>query len=183
RAALAAKAKEIDATSARFLVEMDGEKKKALENEMVALKEEQKQIDADIAQLKVDEQRKKWETQEAYAVDAYRLLTSRETCTRCHQVGNLSAIEQVLQGPPLALAADRLRPDWIERWVNKPHRFVPYTSMTTYFSRTKDQHQTQFAGSADDQIRAVRDALMNFPRVSALPANRVPVVIQAAEKK
>lgn len=182
-AALAAKAKEIDDIKVRLQTEKDGEKTKALEAEIVAIKEEQKQIDAEIAQLKVDEQRKRWESHEAYAVDAYRLLTSRETCSRCHQVGNIAAVEQVLQGPPLHLAGDRLRPDWIDRWVAKPVRFAPYTTMIHYFSHGKTEHQTQFVGAPDDQIRAVRDALMNFPRVSALPANRVPVVIQAPPKK
>ncbi|MBM3997299.1 MAG: c-type cytochrome [Planctomycetes bacterium] len=181
--ALAAKGKEIDAMTEKLPMEKDAKKKQEMQDQITALKEEQKQLEVEIAQLSVVEQRKRWELQEAYAVDAYRLLMHRETCTKCHQVGNALAVEQVLQGPPLHLVAERLRPDWVERWVANPKRFAHYTTMIQYFSHAKTQYQTHFAGSADDQIRAVRDALMNFPRVSSLPANRVPVVIQAVPKK
>ena len=45
-----------------------------------------------------DVQRQSWHTKEAYAADAYRMLASRELCTKCHQVGMFTASELENQG-------------------------------------------------------------------------------------
>ena len=34
--------------------------------------------------------------------------------------------------PNLARATDRLRPDWVVRWLIKPQSFMPYTSMPAF---------------------------------------------------
>ena len=66
-----------------------------------------------------------------------------------------------------------MRPDWVERWVDKPQRFLPYVSlMPPYFSTKEAKWQNAHAGIAQDQIQAVRDALANYPRISELPVNR-----------
>jgi hypothetical protein len=169
-------AKEKDAKD-----EKDAAKKEAMTKEVEALKlvltsaaEDKARAEQALTKLDFATQKKLWETEEAYATDAYRLLLSRELCTKCHQVGNVTASEKNQQGPPLDLAFDRLRPDWIERWVNKPQRFLPYASiMPPYFSKHELRYQGLLAEPADGQIRALRDALMNYPRLSNMPANRL----------
>jgi CheY-like chemotaxis protein len=76
------------------------------------------------------------------------------------------------KGPSLHLAADRIRPDYMERWVALPRRLVPYTSMTQYQPfwahlkepMTPDQRapllEAEYAMTPEDRVRAVRDALL-----------------------
>ena len=158
-----------------------GADKQKLQEEVDALALTLKTIAADKEQLEkslgaLDEKslRKNWEEKEAYVADGYRLLVSRKLCLQCHPIAEFTASEAVKQGPPLALASQRLRPDWIERWVDKPQRFVPYSSlMPPYFDKNKDQYQQLHAGPALEQIETLRDVLMNFSRVSNLPINRI----------
>jgi cytochrome c peroxidase len=124
------------------------------------------------------QQQANWEAREVYPVDGYRLLTNRETCLKCHQVGNLEASQAESQrGPPLHLVQDRLRADWVLRWVANPQRFLTYTSiMPQYFPAPKageaPPYQDLFVGSPFEQATAVRDVLMNFRKVADMPANR-----------
>jgi len=161
--------------------QMDATKKAALQTQLETIQGSLKAGEAERTELlnagkkwDVKAQQQNWEQSDAYVSDAYRLLSSRELCTKCHQVGSFAPSEPVKVGPPLALSSQRLRPEWIERWVNKPHRFVPYNSvMPAYFNKNIPQYQQIHAGPAMDQIRALSDALTNFPRVTALPINAV----------
>jgi mono/diheme cytochrome c family protein len=110
-----------------------------------------------------------WEASQAYATDGYYLVTS--ICLKCHRVGVMKAEQE--QGPPLDLAPERLRPDWVRRWVAHPHRFLTYESiMPVNFPPTKRQFQELFYGDSLEQITAVRDIVMNLRKVADLPANR-----------
>lgn len=116
-----------------------------------------------------------WETREGYLNDAFKILTNRGLCLQCHQVGNLTTNNQI-QGPPLHLAHQRLRPGWLERWIASPQRFLTYaTAMPNNFPADKvakdAQYQELMAGPPLDQVIAVRDLLMNYPRAAALPVN------------
>jgi cbb3-type cytochrome oxidase cytochrome c subunit len=161
--------------------EKDNAKKPALQQQLEGIQSSLKAAATEMGELEkastrwsVKNQQERWEQSEAYVSDAYRLLVSRELCTKCHQVGSFAPSEPVKIGPPLALAQDRLRPDWIERWVNKPHRFVPYNSvMPAYFNKNTPQYQALHAGPAAEQLQALRDALSNFRGISALPTNAV----------
>jgi cytochrome c2 len=172
---------KIKAKEREIMEEKGKAKKEQLEKELNDLKvaltgadEDKKQAEKALANLDVDKQQEIWEKQEVYAADAFRLLTSRELCTKCHQIGSVIAGEPNKQGPPLDQAFGRLRPDWIERWVNLPQRFVAYESvMPPYFDRNKMRFEALHAGVAQDQIQALRDALMNYPRVSSVPVNRL----------
>ena len=146
--------------------------------------EEKSKLDTAFNSVSVDKLSENWEEKEAYAADSYRLLTSRKLCAQCHQIGNIAPSEKDKQGPPLALANQRLRPGWVENWVNKPQRFVPYASlMPTYFSDQEFKWQPLHAGVASEQLQAVRDVLMNFPRVAEMPVNRLYNPDQPADKK
>ena len=84
-------------------------------------------------------------------------------------------VEQV-QGPSLALTADRLRPEWTRRWIAMPQRFMHYkTVMPQNFPANvkPNPYPESFVGSennfSEEQIRAVRDFLMIYPQVADWP--------------
>ncbi|HZZ82226.1 MAG TPA: c-type cytochrome [Gemmataceae bacterium] len=146
--------------------------------------EDEKRLQGEIKKLDVASLQKRWEEDEAYAADAYRMLTSRKMCLQCHQVGSYAPSEKDKQGPPLALASSRLRPGWLTQWINQPQRFVPYSSlMPTYFSEKEQKWQPIHSGPALEQIHALRDALINYPRISEMPINRIHNPDAPADKK
>ncbi len=163
------------------LIKADKTKEAEIRKEIEALQQqikdsavEKKRIDSELTQTDVKSLQRTWEEKEAYATDAYRLLTSRDLCSKCHQIGGIIAGDQVNQGPPLDLTSVRLRPEWVVRWVDKPHRFVPYASlMPMYFDKNTKKFQHIHEGEALEQIQALRDVLMNYPRVSSMPVNRM----------
>ena len=150
-----------------------------------AVKDAQAKVDRLTKAQDPENQKRAWRQTEAYAADAWRLVANRKLCLQCHQVGDRQASNPETQGPPLSLAADRLRPDWVYRWVATPQHFLPYNSpMPIYFPANKPpDYQHLFAGSNPEQVRAVRDVLMNYPRVSSLPVNRAWRPEMAEEKK
>jgi hypothetical protein len=117
-----------------------------------------------------------WEREDAYWTDGFRLVANTNICLSCHQVGNYAAAKpQNEQGPPLALAAERLRPEWTKRWIANPQRYLVYPSaMPQNFPADKsgeDWYQ-YFYGDSLQQATAARDVLSNLPRVADIPANR-----------
>jgi mono/diheme cytochrome c family protein len=114
-------------------------------------------------------EQREWEARQAYATDGYFLVTS--ICLQCHRVGSMKAQQE--QGPPLDLAQERLRPDWVRRWVAHPQRFLTYDSiMPMNFPPDKKQFQELFVGPSLDQVTAARDIIMNLRKVADMPANR-----------
>jgi hypothetical protein len=55
--------------------------------------------------------------------------------------------------------------------------------MPTYFSDREMKWQPLHAGVAREQLEAVRDVLMNFPRVAEMPINRLHNPDLPADKK
>jgi cytochrome c2 len=119
-------------------------------------------------------ERTQWEASQAYASDAYRLLANYNRCLNCHKVGPQRVTQPI--GPPLELAPERLRPDWLQRWIASPQRLLIYPegahAMPTNF-KSNDPPWPEFAGSMLEQATAVRDVLINYPRVADLPVNRL----------
>jgi mono/diheme cytochrome c family protein len=120
--------------------------------------------------------RKRWESEEAYASDAFRLIANRDLCLQCHSVGSLEI--EVPKAPNLALAAERLRPEWTRNWIANPTRLFPYSpAMPSNFPNDPKEIQSRklsFVGSPLETVEAVRDVLMDLPRLSDLPAMRSP---------
>jgi mono/diheme cytochrome c family protein len=149
-----------------------GDQKKAAED---ARKEAEKQL-ADLKNQAAFEktQRTDWQENQAYASDAYRLLANYNRCLNCHKVGPQRVTQPI--GPPLELAPDRLRPDWLQRWIASPQRLLIYPegphAMPTNFKKT-DPPWPEFAGSMFEQATAVRDVLINYPKIADLPVNRL----------
>src|SRR5262249_49367754 len=94
---------------------------KSLQEQLNALKQKDKQ------ETFIKDQQRQWEEKDAYAFDAYRLLTNyNNPCLSCHQVGNLPGKQA--NGPPLELTWERLRPEWTQRWIANPERMLSYSS-------------------------------------------------------
>lgn len=122
--------------------------------------------------------RARWEQSDVYVQDAYKILANKNSiCLTCHQLGSIAPKEH--QGPPLELAWERLRPEWTREWIASPQRLIYYnTPMPQNFPKTKREFLDWFNTKADDphltlmQVTAVRDVLMNLPRVADTPAAR-----------
>jgi hypothetical protein len=100
------------------------------------------------------------------------LVANEQLCLQCHQIGSIAAKEQ--QGPQLGMTAERLRPDWVQRWLTNPQRFLNHkTIMPLNFKANAKENEAQFLGSDQafsmDQIKAVRDFLMIYPQVADWP--------------
>jgi hypothetical protein len=118
-------------------------------------------------------QRALWDQKQAYASDAYRLVANYKRCLNCHQVGPQVPTQPI--GPPLELAPERLRADWMLRWIASPQRLLIFPDgqhpMTANF-RSNDPAWPEFDGNMLQQATAIRDVLVNYPKVADLPVNR-----------
>src|SRR5579875_356833 len=151
----------------------------------------QKQADLDVLKERIkfwksdrgkEQLRKEWEETGAYATDAYKLLTDRNLCLQCHNVGDVVIASP--QGPNLALTAERLRPEWVKEWIANPDRLFGYKpAMPQNFPNDTLSYQDRFVGKTIDQVIAVRDILMNLPRVADMPGNRSPAALAAGGSK
>jgi mono/diheme cytochrome c family protein len=100
-------------------------------------------------------------------VQAGELLASKEylSCWSCHVRG-----DQNPEGSPdswapdLAMAAHRLYPDWIVRWLHDPQKLMPGTKMPTFYAdpNATDGPPDILDGNDDEQIEALRDYVMSL---------------------
>lgn len=126
--------------------------------------------------------RKEWEETGAYAGDAYKLLTDRNLCLQCHNIGDV--VISSPQGPNLALTEQRLRPEWVKEWIANPDRLFGYKpAMPQNFPNDSLDYQDRLVGKTIDQVIAVRDILMDLPRVADMPGNRSRAPIAAGGGK
>ncbi len=137
---------------------------------------EREQLKKSMQQDHAKELEVKWESENAYIVDSYRLVgnnAKNAACIQCHQVGKIYPTKAVGQGPPLSLASQRLRPGWSKRWIANPMRIMYHSVMPAYFPSSKNnQFEDWLVGSAEDRVVAARDFLMIYDRALQLPTNR-----------
>src|SRR6202007_2555423 len=65
-------------------------------------------------------------------------------CLKCHATGD-PAHDKIATAPNFLLAKERLKPDWVERWITDPQAESPGTSMPSGLFR---QQNSQWAFSA-----------------------------------
>jgi mono/diheme cytochrome c family protein len=95
-------------------------------------------------------------------VEAGRLLASAEyfNCFSCHQQG-----DQKPEGPPegwapdLALARERLHPQWVIKWIRDPQAVMPGTKMPAFYP---DGPPDVLGGKDERQIEALRDYIFRL---------------------
>ncbi len=94
---------------------------------------------------------------------AAQLLFSKDyfDCFSCHQDGDKKP-EGSPEGwaPDLALGRQRLKPEWIIKWMNDPQVLQPGTSMPSYYPDAYPEDI--LSGDPDKQIEVIKDYLMHL---------------------
>ncbi len=86
-------------------------------------------------------------------------------CLKCHVVDPNKPLGPDVNAPNLALAKDRLDPDWILKWLIDPQSLQPGTKMPNFFSFNEDDDYNPIYSDADAHMQyrivvALRDYLM-----------------------
>ena len=92
-----------------------------------------------------------------YIPDAATTLTAKETdmarglfsstaapCLKCHATGD-AAHDRNATAPNFLLARERLKPDWVERWIIDPQAISPGTAMPSGLFK-RENNRWVFAG-------------------------------------
>jgi mono/diheme cytochrome c family protein len=82
-------------------------------------------------------------------------------CSSCHPTSNVLPAGKAPEdlAPNLLLASQRLRPEWILRWLTDPQKIVSGTRMPTFFPEGQSPFPQILGGNSQAQIQAVRDHL------------------------
>lgn len=89
-------------------------------------------------------------------------LFTKLNCQQCHAVGGTPANggATAVPVPNLAMAGNRLKPEWIERWLRNPSGIVPGSKMPAFWGTDEEPvvvDSTILGGNRNQQIAAVRD--------------------------
>jgi cytochrome c2 len=109
-------------------------------------------------------------TSDPAMVAAGRELFTKWQCVKCHiQGGKLPDQEPAAMAPDLALVPQRLRADWLTKWLANPGHIIPGTRMPSNFPEDpKDNSFPEyFGGDQKQQIEAVRAYLLTLGSGSA----------------
>ncbi|MFM1802280.1 MAG: hypothetical protein RJA81_1632, partial [Planctomycetota bacterium] len=101
-----------------------------------------------------------------YLAGGWNMMT-KGACIQCHTVGkNIPAGgANNVNGPNLRQVNNRFRPEYLEKWIAKPTRILPYTAMPQNIPPAgPDGPGTpqSLQGKTADQITVLRDALLNY---------------------
>jgi cytochrome c551/c552 len=143
-----------------------------------------------------------------YIPEQVPVLTAKETdmarslfsstgapCLKCHATGD-PAHDKIATAPNFLLAKERLKPDWVERWISDPQAVSPGTSMPSGLFKQVN-HQWVFAGPTPPSFNGYqgdhRKLLVDYifqltpeeqRRVAAaMPRARAAVARPAAQRK
>ena len=101
---------------------------------------------------------------------AMRLVVDRTTyCSKCHTIDGRAPAGQnrTVLAPRLDDVSQRLRPEYLRRWLADPKSVLPYTAMPTLFpSSGKPLGQDVFPGSSREQLDAVVELLLRYNEYS-----------------
>ena len=98
-----------------------------------------------------------------YLAMARHLFESKDVnCASCHVRGDITPEGEPSDwAPDLSLARNRLKADWIVRWLLDPQLIQPGTKMPKFFR--EGVFQDIFPGTPEEQAEALKDLLMNLP--------------------
>ena len=109
-------------------------------------------------------------------IEAGRILASQDyfQCFSCHMQGGKTP-EGPKDGwaPDLALARQRLSPNWIIKWLKDPQKVQPGTKMPSFYPGGPDDI---LGGKEDLQIEALRDYLVTLGQGTAAAPAALPAV-------
>jgi len=87
-------------------------------------------------------------------------------CLSCHYTGKIPEGKSPGDlAPNLAMAKDRLKPDWITDWIADPGSIQPETRMPQFFPDLNEAspYSKEFNSSVKEQIKALRDYVLTIP--------------------
>jgi len=116
-----------------------------------------------------------------YIPDATTTLTAKETdmarglfsstaapCLKCHATGD-AAHDRFATAPNFLLARERLKPDWVERWIIDPQAISPGTAMPSGLFKRLNNHwvfagptPSSFEGYDKDHTRLLVDYIFQL---------------------
>jgi mono/diheme cytochrome c family protein len=119
-----------------------------------------------------------FQTHEIVAASNTESATGKELfeklkCQQCHVLGAIPKDQPTANlAPDLRMAPERLNPDWILQWLKKPSDILPGTRMPAFWPDFPKSYYPEANGSAEAQIKAIRDHLLTFrggpsPKVGA----------------
>lgn len=106
--------------------------------------------------------------------DAMKIVTNGDGCAKCHIVDDYAPKgSDRAKAPNLAKVYERLRPDYVKRWIAYPKGILPYTAMPVNLPYDPDSPTLGgvkqdpaklevFHGSSFEQLDGLVDLLMNF---------------------
>lgn len=107
-------------------------------------------------------------------------------CAHCHIVGSrLPSGSADNWAPDFELAAKRLKPDWIVKWITNPQDFMPGTKMPTYYDPKNPDASAPpdiLGGNAKRQIQVLRDYLLTISEHPPQVKQAVSVPERAEDK-
>jgi mono/diheme cytochrome c family protein len=84
-------------------------------------------------------------------------------CVQCHANGVMMPTTSDAPGINFAFVAERLQPQYFQRWVKKPQAIDPHTKMPAFFSDEGTSPLKQYLdGNADKQIAAIWEYLQTL---------------------
>lgn len=93
-------------------------------------------------------------------LEAGQILFTQFQCVKCHQMNAQSVALGVSSlGPDMNLTRERLKPDWVDKWLEDPQVLQAGTMMPTYFPEGQTPLPNILGGDAKEQARAIRDHL------------------------
>lgn len=114
-----------------------------------------------------------------YFEAGWQILVNRQLCLQCHNAGTFVAEgELVAKAPAFYHAPERLRPDYIHRWVSVPKRVIPYTKMNWFeqFYHRDDYAALQKALTTKP-VRAAIQLAPVWSSLSTLPVGGLPMPV------
>lgn len=101
-----------------------------------------------------------------YLAGGWNMMT-KGACIQCHTVGkNIPAgAANNVNGPNLRQVNNRFRPEYLEKWIAKPTRILPYTAMPQNIPPAGPDgpgSPASLQGKTSEQVTALRDALLNY---------------------
>ena len=112
--------------------------------------------------------------------DAMRIVTNGNYCVKCHLVGDYEPKgADRAKAPNLARVYERLRPDYVRKWIANPKQLLPYTSMPQNIPYPAGIDKNLYHGESIEQVDVLVDLLMNYDEYAKGHNKIAPLVQQA----
>ena len=108
---------------------------------------------------------------------AMNIVVSTNYCVQCHLVGDFMPTgSERAKAPNLARIGQRLRPEYLRRWIANPTQILPYTPMPVNIKYGQGVPQQLYHGTATEQLDGLVDLLMNYNVYTSNRAKIAPLV-------